>query len=111
MPQQWKDRMSTIQTTDEEDLDTSAKGRLNSWMFAWNLAKDRPITGGGFHVFISPAFLQYAPDPTDLHDSHSIYFEMLGEHGFVGLAIFLSLGFCTWLSGRWVIRQARGLPD
>ena len=30
-------------------------------------------------------FARYAPDPDDVHDAHSIYFEVLGEHGFVGL--------------------------
>ena len=111
MPQQWKDRMHTIKTTDEGSLDASAEGRLNAWRFAWNLVKDRPLLGGGFHVFISPVFFQYAPDPNNRHDAHSIYFEVLGEQGFPGLAIFLALGFCTWRTGRWVIRASRISPE
>src|SRR2546428_6902930 len=49
----------------------------------------------------------YAPYPGDLHDSHSIYFEVLGEHVFVGLGLFLMLGLMTWRTASWVIRRAR----
>jgi probable O-glycosylation ligase (exosortase A-associated) len=111
MPQQWKDRMHTIKATDEGSLDASAEGRLNAWRFAWNLVKDRPLVGGGFHVFISDAFYDYAPNPNDRHDAHSIYFEVLGEQGFPGIAIFLALGFFTWRTGRWVIRASRISPE
>jgi probable O-glycosylation ligase (exosortase A-associated) len=92
-------------------MDSSAVGRLNVWGFAWNLALDRPLTGGGFRVFLSPIFDIYAPDPRLRHDSHSIYFGVLGEHGFPGLAIFLALGISTWLTARKVARRARGIPQ
>ena len=49
----------------------------------------------------------YAPDPDNVHDSHSIYFEVLGEHGFVGLGLFLMLALMTWRTASWVIRRAR----
>ena len=29
---------------------------------------------------------------------HSIYFEMLGEHGFVGFAIFMALFLSVWIT-------------
>jgi probable O-glycosylation ligase (exosortase A-associated) len=111
MPSEWGDRMRSLQTTDESELDDSAKGRINSWRFAVNLAMHRPITGGGFRVFMTPLFFQYAPDPTNRHDAHSIYFETLGEHGFPGLAIFLGLGLSTWWTGRKIVRRARKIPD
>ena len=111
MPREWKERMSTIQNTDEQDMDQSAKGRLNAWMFAVNLVKDRPLVGGGFRVFISPEFFKYAPDPRDRHDAHSIYFEVLGEHGFPGIALFLLMGISTWFTARSVIKRARKIPE
>ena len=38
-------------------------GRLQMWAFAWRLAKDRPILGGGFDVFYHPdAYQKYGPD-------------------------------------------------
>jgi probable O-glycosylation ligase (exosortase A-associated) len=46
-----------------------------------------------------------------VHDAHSIFFEVLGEHGFVGLALFLLLGVMTWRTASWIIRHARGDPQ
>ncbi|MEW5943848.1 MAG: putative O-glycosylation ligase, exosortase A system-associated [Pseudomonadota bacterium] len=108
MPQQWHDRMSTISTYEQ---DASAMGRINAWKMAINLANDRPLVGGGFDTFTGDIYDLYAPNPDDVHDSHSIYFEVLGEHGYVGLALFLALGIATWRSGSWVIRQTRRDPD
>ena len=38
---------------------------------------------------------------------HSIYFEMLGEHGFVGLLLFLALIVFTWRKCGSIIRIAK----
>ena len=103
MPQQWYDRMNTI--TDYE-TDPSAVGRINAWKMAFNMAKDRPL-GGGFDSFHDYTFALYAPNPDDVHDSHSIYFEVLGDHGFVGLGIFLVLALMTWRTASWVISRAQ----
>jgi probable O-glycosylation ligase (exosortase A-associated) len=103
MPQQWYDRMETIRTYQN---DASAMGRINAWKMAFNMAKDRPL-GGGFDSFHEYTFKLYAPNPGDVHDSHSIYFEVLGDHGFIGLAIFLLLAMMTWRTATWVIKSAR----
>jgi probable O-glycosylation ligase (exosortase A-associated) len=95
MPRQWFERMETIQSYEQ---DASAGGRINAWWFAFNLAKDRPLVGGGFETFRASAFKIYAPDPEDVHDAHSIYFEVLGEHGFVGFVFFTALGLSVWRS-------------
>lgn len=86
-PAEWTARMFTIQ---DYEQDASAMGRINAWSFAANLASDR-IFGGGFRTFTKEWFQIYAPDPLDVHDAHSIYFEVLGEQGFPGLAIFLAI--------------------
>jgi len=104
MPDSWHERMGTISTYEQ---DGSAMGRINAWYFAYNLASDRPLVGGGFRVFDPELFQDYAPDPDDFHDAHSIYFEMLGEHGFVGLALFLALGLLTFLTAGSVIKLTR----
>jgi len=101
MPQTWWDRMNTIQTYEE---DASAMGRINAWTVAYNVANDR-ITGGGAGMFIPVVFREYAPNPEHVADSHSIYFEILGEQGWVGFTLYLILAFLTWrtcskLSGR-----------
>lgn len=104
MPQSWHDRMKTIENY---QADESAMGRINSWHFAFNLAKDRPLIGGGYHAFTPDLFARYAPDPDNIHDAHSIYFEVLGEHGFVGLGLFLLLGWFAWRSCSQIARQMR----
>jgi putative inorganic carbon (hco3(-)) transporter len=88
IPAKWTDRMNTIQTYEE---DRSAMGRINAWHMAWNLALDRPFTGGGFEAFTPTTFRMYAPNPKDYHDAHSNYFEMLAEQGFIGLGLYLLL--------------------
>jgi probable O-glycosylation ligase (exosortase A-associated) len=108
VPGKWIERMETIQTYQE---DGSALGRINAWWFAFNLAKDRPIVGGGYNAFDPNLFQRYAPDPDDFHDAHSIYFEVLGEHGFVGLSLFLVLGLLALRSGTWVIRHTKNRDD
>lgn len=107
MPQQWFDRMATVSTYEQ---DSSAMGRINAWQMAYNMALHRPF-GGGFDSFQPAMFAAYAPDPENIHDSHSIYFEVLGEHGFVGLALFLLLGLMTWRSATWIIKRARRDPE
>jgi putative inorganic carbon (HCO3(-)) transporter len=92
MPQTWWDRMNTIQ---DYQNDESATGRINAWWVAWNVATDT-FTGGGANMFTVQTFARYAPNPSAIHDVHSIYFEMLGEQGFVGLFLFLLLGILFW---------------
>jgi probable O-glycosylation ligase (exosortase A-associated) len=108
MPPQWFERMQTIQTYEE---DQSALGRLNAWGFAINLANARPLVGGGFQTFTSELFVQYAPDPYDFHDSHSIYFEVLGEQGYVGFLLYMTLAILTWRCSSRVLRRTRARPD
>ncbi len=108
MPEHWHERMATIKTYEE---DGSALGRINAWYFAYNLASDRPLVGGGFQTFTPELFDRYAPEPENFHDSHSIYFEILGEHGFVGLALFLGLGVLTLMMAGSTRRKAMRLKE
>ncbi len=107
MPAHWWSRMETIQTY---DTDTSALGRINAWWNAWNLASDN-FFGGGFDIYTAEVFARYAPDPKAVHAAHSIYFQVLGEHGFVGLFLYLAIGVSTWLTCRKVSKLARGRPE
>jgi probable O-glycosylation ligase (exosortase A-associated) len=63
--------------------------------------------GGGFETFKAPTFRQYAPEPFRVHDAHSIYFEVMGEHGFIGLGLFLLMGIFTWFRAQQVIRACK----
>jgi probable O-glycosylation ligase (exosortase A-associated) len=115
MPQQWHDRMSTIGSY---ETDGSAQGRIVAWTFAYKLASARPLTGGGFESFNRTNYEMYAPglvDPQGMvrhyPDVHSIYFEMLGEQGFIGLAIFLILGLLTWINCNQVIKSSKRIEE
>lgn len=70
-------------------------GRINAWQMAFNLANDQ-LFGGGFDVWTKSLFAIYAPNPNDVHAAHSIYFQVLGEHGYVGLILFLSIWFLAF---------------
>jgi len=107
LPETWYARIDTIA---DYQQDASAMGRLNSWVMAINLASDR-LTGGGFGAFTRLNFLVYAPDPTDVHDAHSIYFEVLGEQGWTGLLLFLGMYISCWRLAGKVRRKAREQQD
>jgi probable O-glycosylation ligase (exosortase A-associated) len=104
MPESWYERMGTIQTYEQ---DASAMGRIRAWEVAFNLAVDRPLVGGGFETFQAPVYATYSPVNAPSRDVHSIYFEVLGEHGFVGLALFLSLYGFAWLTARKIVKLAK----
>ena len=93
IPEAWFSRMETIETYDE---DASAITRINSWLTSINVAKAF-FFGGGFGMFNKQTFILYAPNPEFVFDAHSIYFEILGEQGFGGLLIFISMFLSTWL--------------
>ena len=107
MPQAWYDRMNTIETYEQ---DQSAQGRINAWHTAFNVAKSR-ITGGGFEMWRPPVFRQYAPDPFNVRDVHSIYFEIMGEQGFIGFGLFMLLGLMAWIRARQIIVRCKNDPD
>ncbi len=103
-PGQWMSRMGTFAAG---ELDSSAWQRLITWEFALNFIKDYPLMGGGFEVFPDvQVFQRYVPEqlPGGFKSSgpHSIYFQTLGEHGFVGFFLFVAL----LLSCLWSMRSA-----
>jgi putative inorganic carbon (HCO3(-)) transporter len=56
-------------------------------------------------------FAQYSPYPDYVHAAHSIYFQILGNHGFVGLAIFLAIWITTWRSAAWLRVNGAAQPE
>ena len=108
MPEKFTQRVDSIADYKE---DASAMGRINAWQFATNVALDHPVMGGGYGVFNRDAFRRYAPDPERFHDAHSIYFEVLGEHGFVGLALFLGFAGFAFLETQRIRKATREDPE
>ena len=73
-----------------------------------------PGGGGGFRTFTKDVYEAYVPGYAYAgaeHDAHSIYFQVLGEHGFVGLGIFVALLVATLIGLRRVANKARHDPS
>jgi probable O-glycosylation ligase (exosortase A-associated) len=96
----------------------SANQRLQSWTVAWNLAMDLPWTGAGFNFenskTLEDKWLAYGSEKYDWalqHSSaaHSIYFQVLGQHGFVAFAMYLTLLIGTLVSLQRLRKRAASM--
>lgn len=107
LPEEWWNRMETIQTYEE---DASAMGRINAWIVAWEVAKSK-FFGGGMSYQHEVYFLLYGPYEAIVRAAHSIYFEVLGNHGFVGLFLFLAIWLSTFRLAGKLRRESRNFPQ
>jgi len=114
MPSSWSNRMDTIQTYDQ---DASAMSRFYSWETLWNLALDRPLVGGGFVTDNPIVFATYAPEwgiqmfGGKVWVAHSSYFQVLGDHGFPGLLLYLLFGIFTWRRASKLAQETKDDPE
>lgn len=113
MPERWIDRMSTIQNTTggPEAVDGSVQGRFDSWAAHWEMANRRPLIGGGFRtieVLSVWATLSSAPTARAAHNS---FFQVVGEHGFPGLFLFVLLLANGFLTAMRIRRRTKFMPQ
>ncbi len=109
MPAKWTERMTTITSAAE---DKSFMGRVDAWFISYKLAVANPVTGAGLRnsyqhdiaVKVDPIRGERA------RAAHSIYFEMLGGAGFVGLFIYLTLLGGAFIAA-WRVFARRREPD
>ncbi|MBC7951775.1 MAG: putative O-glycosylation ligase, exosortase A system-associated [Rhodospirillaceae bacterium] len=102
MPPAFFERMDSIQDAAQ---DQSFRGRLVSWEVCARYAKDHFPFGAGFSgTERKSVYNSYFPDETT-HAAHSIYFQVLGEHGVPGLLLYLSAVALGFLNCRAVMRQ------
>jgi putative inorganic carbon (hco3(-)) transporter len=101
-PDNWFFRMDTIVNYQD---DGSAMSRIAAWKWAWHLALEHPIVGGGFGVFTLDA--GSIPGRPGWLEAHNIFFEVMGEHGFVGLGLFCSLIAAIYRSSTLVQKRVR----
>jgi probable O-glycosylation ligase (exosortase A-associated) len=113
-------RMDTIATAEQDD---SFMGRVVAWKLSFIMAMQHPFFGGGiksleyFPVWLdlSKDFFAYPwfytgnalPNMTVARAAHSIYFQVLGDQGFVGLALYLACLASSFLKAGSVARKAR----
>lgn len=104
----WYNRIASMA---EYQQDISAQGRLMAWTVATRLALDSPVTGGGFGTLQPEIYQRYGYDAVEKEVvAHSIFFQVLSDHGFVGLGIFLALIGSAFISLGRVSRVASNTP-
>jgi probable O-glycosylation ligase (exosortase A-associated) len=110
MPDSWTQRMDTIQSAEKDD---SFQGRVKVWQFSYNIALARPLVGGGLGASEDgTVFNTYSTDYLPFgRAAHSIYFQVLGDHGFAGLLIYLALLAAVWRQCTAVKKRAAGRPE
>ncbi len=106
MPAKYFDRINSIGSAMS---DASFVGRLAAWEVAWRTALDRPFGAGFDGPRQGEIWNRYLPEAR-ARASHSIYFMVLGEHGFVGLALFLAICATAWRNLRYVAIKTRDGP-
>mgnify|MGYP000722292111 CR=1 FL=1 len=119
-PAAFSSRMGTI---GDYKSDESASTRVAVWKWTWNYALDHPL-GGGFNVYVknrlqvnrvettvngSSVSRRIVPYTDQSRAFHNSYFEMLGEQGFPGLALWLSLQLICLVRMERLRRRFRGV--
>ncbi len=119
-----------VKSIQEYRADESSLARLMMWRYGFEVAIRNPLTGGGFDIFhYNPLYTVYGMRQCQARDAlitgeegwcfageggynaHSIYFEALGEHGFVGFFIFLGIMGTTFWVGQRIRRVTKNRPD
>ena len=117
VPQEFVERMASIQTAAEEDK--SFQNRLVSWYVYFQAGLTRPLTGvGPGAAQYGEIYFRYAPPeemfghlPDRGYAAHSLYFQLWGEYGIVGFAVYMGFILYTLLSLRRTRRLARRLGE
>lgn len=99
VPEALYSRAETIQTFEQ---DSSSMQRLQAWSVAYNIAKSHPFVGAGFNFEESSdeRWLSYADFMVEngtnvARAAHSIYFQVLGQHGFIAVVLFVVMLLLT----------------
>lgn len=108
MPEGFFHRAETISSA---STDSSFEGRLYAWRVAFLYASDHFPFGAGFYgPQLEPIFHHYFPDQL-LHAAHSIYFEILGDQGFIGLVIYLAILAASFVRCAKIMSATRAVPE
>jgi probable O-glycosylation ligase (exosortase A-associated) len=99
--------MESIETYEE---DASANQRINAWTVAIGVANEN-FLGAGMGYAYQEFFSQYGVYDNQPRAAHSIYFQILGNHGYVGLLIFLLIWFSSYLAAGQFRIKAKNIPE
>jgi probable O-glycosylation ligase (exosortase A-associated) len=114
--------ISRIDSIDSANQDASFMGRVVAWKLSFILASDHPLFGGGFRALesyrvwmdLSQQFDSFpwfytgdaVPDVRRSHAAHSAYFQVMGDHGFAGLILYLSILLTSFTRSRRIQKLA-----
>lgn len=116
LPQSFTERMDTIS---EYQADRSASTRVAVWSWTWEYVQDNPL-GGGFAAYLqndlkvdlversendSVTQVEVVETSDSARAYHSSYFEMLGEQGYFGLAVWLAIHLTGLFRMEWLRRR------
>jgi probable O-glycosylation ligase (exosortase A-associated) len=110
-PDTWWERMSTISSGND---DRSIHVRLEVWQWTLDYVDQHPF-GGGFEAYrINQVEIPLKNGDTKFENGrafHSVIFEVLGEHGWTGLGLFLAIILFSLRSLREAARLSKARPD
>jgi len=115
-------RINTIESATD---DASFMSRVVAWKLSFILATQNPLFGGGFKalenfpvwVSLSRDFFSYPwfytgdlmPNTKVARAAHSVYFQVMGDHGFVGFGLYVGILTAAFFKAGSVARRARKL--
>jgi len=108
MPPAFFDRVNSIDST---QTDASFQGRITAWNVAYDYAVDHFPFGAGFAGPQRPQIYNYYFPDAETHAAHSIYFQVLGEHGFPALILYLLIIGLSLRNTRIVVKRCKDRPQ
>ncbi len=120
-PGKWSERMDTVSTA--SSIDSSFIGRIWAWKISVKIANDN-VFGNGFLATQDPlAWHQYRnsvddfgpiktppiPEKQTVKAAHSIYFQVLGDLGYMGLFIYIMILSTLFFKLRELDKHAHSL--
>jgi probable O-glycosylation ligase (exosortase A-associated) len=108
MPESFHERIGTLSEISQDD---SFMGRVTAWQVAFFCAVDYfPFGAGLYAPQLNQIYHYYFPKEIS-HAAHSIFFQVLGEQGFIGLTIYLLIIAGAFLTCARVLRAVRNKPE
>ena len=111
LPQEYWERMETISTYEEQE-ETSALSRFHFWQVAVDMANTYPIFGVGYMGYME-AYNSFDTSKGKYGFSratHSAYFQVLGELGYVGFVLYALVFFSAFRACSRVRQHVRHAP-
>jgi putative inorganic carbon (hco3(-)) transporter len=113
-PQALKDRIASIRDQESaETRDGSAAGRIEAWTTSWRVATLHPFAGEGFRALWNDGIWNdyFGRSYLGVRDVHSLYFEVMSEHGFFGFGLYITLMISALVTLGRVRRRWKGHPE